>query len=387
MAKENQDGQEKTEDATSKRLADMKKKGQVPRSQELKVMVTTMIGVIAVFMLGGHFARGFEAIYTDSFQLTKYDTETPDAVFEHLSRAYDDTFWLMLPYFIVMLVAAFFGNILIGGFVLSKMKLKPKFSNMSPMKGLKRMFGSEGLVNLLKSVLKAALIGGATTFLLMAYLADFIHLAEIDIDAAMAKMLNMIGWFAMLITATLIIVALIDVPYQLHKHKSESKMTKQEVKDERKQTEGSDETKKRVRQVQFQQAQQRMMQAVPDADVIITNPTHFAVAIRYDEETMAAPIVIAKGADQIAKHIRDIGEHNQVTIVEAPMLARAVYFTTEIDQPIPSALYLAVARLLAYVYQLNASPFEQRDDSRVVNQFDVPEEMQFDESGKRRDET
>jgi flagellar biosynthetic protein FlhB len=383
MAKENQDGQEKTEDPTGKRLSDMKKKGQVPRSQELKVMVTTMIGVVAIFILGGHFARGFSAIYEDSFQLTKADTETPQAIFIHLSQAYDDTFWLLLPYFIVMILAAFFGNILIGGFVLTKEKLKFKASNMSPLKGLKRMFGTEGLVNLLKSVLKAVLVGGATTMLMMAYLADFIHLAEIDVDAAMSKMLNMIGWFAMLVTSTLIIVALIDVPYQLYKHKSESKMTKQEVKDERKQTEGSDETKRRVRQVQFQRAQQRMMQAVPDADVIITNPTHFAVALKYDEENMGAPIVIAKGADQIAMHIRDIGKHHQVTIVEAPMLARAIYFTTDIDHPIPAGLYLAVARLLAYVYQLQASPFERRNDDKVRHQWDVPDEMRFDANGKK----
>jgi len=386
MAKENADGQEKSEEATSKRLADMQKKGQVPRSQELKVMVTTMIGVITIFILGGYFTSGFEAIFVDSFQLTKADTETPDKVFEHLNRAYDDTFWLLIPYFIVMLIAAFWGNTLVGGFVFSKQKLKPKFSNMSPIKGLKRMFGTEGMVNLLKSVLKATLVGWATTLLLMVYLADFIHLAEIDVNAAMAKMLDMLGWFSILVTATLIIVALIDVPYQLIKHKNESKMTKQEVKDERKQTEGSDETKRRVRQVQFQQAQRRMMQEVPNADVIITNPTHFAVAVRYDEAQMAAPIVVAKGVDQIALHIREIGENNQVTIVEAPMLARAIYFTTDIDQPIPQTLYLAVARLLAYVYQLEANPYGKRDDERVVKQWDIPDEMRFDADGKHPDD-
>ncbi len=384
MAKENEDGQEKTEEATPQRLQKMKDKGQVPRSQELKVMVTTMIGVVTIFILGGHFAAGFQSVYENSFKLTKADMGESKAIFGHLSQAYDDTFWLLLPYFVVMILAAFFGNTLIGGFVISKEKLKFKASNMSPLKGIKRMFGTEGLVNLLKSVLKATLVGGATTMLLMFYLADFVHLSEIDIDAAMSKMLNMIGWFAMLVTSTLIIVALIDVPYQLFKHKRDSKMTKQETKDERKQTEGSDETKRRVRQVQFQRAQQRMMQEVPNADVIITNPTHFAVALKYDEAAMAAPIVIAKGADQVAVHIRDIGEHNHVTIVEAPMLARAIYFTTDIEQPIPAGLYLAVAKLLAYVYQLQVSPFEKRDDEKVREQWQVPDDLRFDANGKQQ---
>ena len=177
---------------------------------------------------------------------------------------------------------------------------------------------------------------------------------------------------------------MIDIPYQMHKFKSESKMTKQEVKDDRKQSEGSDETKRRLRQVQFEAAQRRMMEEVPKADVIITNPLHFAVALRYDEDVMAAPVVVAKGADLIAHRIREIGEEHRITIVEAPMLARAVYFTTDLNQPVPAGLYLAVAKLLAYVYQLEATPFDIRDDDKVRDQWQVPEDMQFDANGKKQ---
>ncbi len=383
MAAENQDGQEKTEEATPTRLKKMRDEGQVPRSQELKTMAMTLMGAALIFLLGSHFADGLFTIYTDSFSLSKADTEVPEAVFIHLSKATDDTLWMMAPYFAAMIITAIFANTLLGGFVISRKKIKPKFSNMSPIKGVKRMFGKDGLVNLLKSVLKAVLVGGATTLLLMYYLADFVQLSKIDVEAAVVKMLTMLGWFSLLVSLTLVIIALIDVPYQLFKFKRDSKMTKQEVKDDRKQTEGSDQTKARVRQVQLQMAQQRMMEEVPKADVIITNPTHFAVALRYDEDDMSAPIVVAKGADLIAKHIRDIAEHNRVTMVEAPMLARAIYFTTDLNQPIPVGLYLAVAKLLAYVYQVQASPFDIRDDDQVRDQWQVPEDMQYDESGRK----
>ena len=385
MAAENKDGQEKTEDATAQRLQKMRKEAQVPRSQELKTMAMSLMGAALIFLMGSHFADGLLTVYADSFRLTKTDTETPAAIFLHLSKAADDTWWMMLPYFVAMVITAFFANTLLGGFVISSKKLKPKFSNMSPMKGIKRMFGTDGAVNLLKSILKAVLVGGATTLLLMYFLADFIQLSKIDIEAAIVKMLTMLGWFTLLISLTLVVLTLIDVPYQLFKFKRDSKMTKQEVKDERKQTEGSDETKGRIRQMQMQQAQRRMMEEVPNADVIITNPLHFAVALRYDEDDMAAPIVVAKGADLIAMNIRKVGEHNRVTIVEAPLLARAIYFTTDLNQPIPAGLYLAVAKLLAYVYQVQASPFDIRDDDRVREQWEVPDELKFDASGKKLD--
>ena len=385
MAAENKDGQEKTEDATAQRLQKMRKEAQVPRSQELKTMAMSLMGAALIFLMGSHFADGLLTVYADSFRLTKTDTETPAAIFRHLSKAADDTWWMMLPYFVAMVITAFFANTLLGGFVISSKKLKPKFSNMSPMKGIKRMFGTDGAVNLLKSILKAVLVGGATTLLLMYFLADFIQLSKIDIEAAIVKMLTMLGWFTLLISLTLVVLTLIDVPYQLFKFKRDSKMTKQEVKDERKQTEGSDETKGRIRQMQMQQAQRRMMEEVPNADVIITNPLHFAVALRDDEDDMAAPIVVAKGADLIAKNIRKVGEHNRVTIVEAPLLARAIYFTTDLNQPIPAGLYLAVAKLLAYVYQVQASPFDIRDDDRVREQWEVPDELKFDASGKKLD--
>ena len=384
MAKENKDGQEKTEDATGKKLDDMRKKGQVPRSQELKTLIVTMTGAVLIIMLAGDFSQGLEEVFTQGFTVSKEDTSSNEVILSRFSDAIDTTFWMLLPYFLGLIVAAYYGNTLLGGFVISGDKMKPKFSNMSPAKGLKRMFGKDGLVKLGVSLLKVILIGGVTYFLLAFFIDDFLGLVNKTTHIAIHDMLSMLGDFTLAITATLIIIAAIDVPYQIYKHKTESKMTKQEVKDERKQTDGSDEVKGKIRQMQYQRAQQRMMDEVPNADVIITNPTHFAVALRYDDAEMGAPIVLAKGADQVAQHIREIGEFNRVTIVEAPMLARAIFFTTEIDEAIPAGLYLAVAKLLAYAYQLEVSPFDIRDDDRVRDQWEVPEDMKFDTSGKKQ---
>ncbi len=386
MAKENQDGQEKTEDPTSQRLQKMRDEAQVPRSQELKTMALTVLGTALIFVMGSFFGKRFSEIFANNFTLSKTDLASNNAIFIHLSDAANATVWMMLPYLSAMVVMAVISNILMGGFVISKKKLKPKLSNMSPLKGFKRMFGKDGVVNLVKSVLKVILIGGTSALLIQVYIGDFINLSKVNVEEGIVEMLIMIGWFALLLSLAMVILALIDIPYQLHKFKEDSKMTKQEVKDDRKQSEGSDETKVRIRQMQFQAAQRRMMQEVPNADVIITNPLHFAVALVYDENEMAAPVVVAKGADLIAHRIREIGEENRVTIVEAPMLARAIFFTTDLNEPIPAGLYLAVAKLLAYVYQIEASPFDIRDDDKVRDQWQVPEDMQFDTRGRKAQE-
>lgn len=386
MAKENQDGQEKTEEPTAQRLQKMRDEGQVPRSQELKTVALTVLGTALIFVMGSFFGQRFSEVFTANFSLTKADLASNNAIYVHLIDAAHATVWMMFPFLLAMFIMAIISNILMGGFVISKKKIKPKFSNMSPLKGFKRMFGKEGIVNLVKSVLKVVLIGGTSAFLIQVYIGDFINLSKENVEAGMVDMLTMIGWFALLLSAAMIILALIDIPYQLHKFKEDSKMTKQEVKDDRKQSEGSDETKVRIKQMQFQAAQRRMMDEVPNADVIITNPLHFAVALVYDEDEMAAPVVVAKGADLIAHRIREIGEEHRVTIVEAPMLARAIFFTTDLNQPIPAGLYLAVAKLLAYVYQIEASPFDIRDDDKVRDQWEVPQDMQFDARGKRPQE-
>jgi flagellar biosynthetic protein FlhB len=231
---------------------------------------------------------------------------------------------------------------------------------------------------LLKSMGKFLLVGAATVLLLDVWAEDLLLLGDMDINVALKEGMSMVGWSAVLIASTLIVLAMIDVPFQIWQFKRDLKMTQQELRDELKETEGKPEVKNRIRKTQMEMAQRRMMEAVPNADVIVTNPTHYAVALRYDAERMVAPIVVAKGKNLIAANIRQLGEAHQVPQVEAPMLARAIFFSTELQQAIPAALFLAVAQLLAYVFQLRAYREVGGDIPSAPNEYPVPEDYRHD---------
>ncbi|MGD2116909.1 MAG: flagellar biosynthesis protein FlhB [Chromatiales bacterium] len=382
MAAENQDGQEKTEQATPKRQDKARKKGQVPRSKDLANSMFMVIAVVTLMMTEGVISDGFDSIFKLNFQLAREDVFDTSALVRNLADSIVMSLKLVAPFFAVMIVVAFLSNVPMGGFIFSMEPMKPKLEKFNILKGMKKFVSVNGLMELGKSFLKFVLIGGATYFLLAANIEDFLTLADMDPEDAEGKMLSLISWLVLIISSTLILIALFDVPYQKWKYKENLKMTKQEVKDENKSQENP-EIRRRIRQTQFDSHNKRMMEAVPSADVVITNPTHFAVALRYDQDEMAAPVVVAKGADLLAASIRRVAEEHEITIVESPPLARAIYFTTKLDQPIPSALYLAVAKLLAYVYELQASPFDIRDDDRVRDQWQVPDEMQFDTRGRK----
>ena len=243
---------------------------------------------------------------------------------------------------------------------------------------MKRLFSAKGLMELLKSMAKFVLVALATALLLKAWTGDLLHLGELNVQQALLQGLTMVGWASLILSSTLILMALIDVPFQLWQHRKDLKMTQQEVRDEMKQTEGKPEVKGRIRQMQREIAQRRMMEEVPKADVIVTNPTHYAVALRYNPEKMNAPLVVAKGKDLIAANIRKVAESIHVPLVEAPVLARAIYFNTELKQQIPAALFLSVAQLLAYVFQLRAYQEEGGDIPTPPQEYPVPQEYQHD---------
>lgn len=375
---ENQDGQEKSQEPTSKRLADARKKGQVPRSRELNTMALTLLGVATLMLLAGHFNQGFENQFRQHLVLSRADMFDPNAVLDHFVSAVQQAVGMLLPFFAVMVVVAVLASVALGGFNVSFESMQPKLSKLDPIKGLKRVFGPKGLMELLKSLAKFVLVGAVTALVLWSWKGDIIALGDKDIGVALPEGLQMIGWAAMLIGSTMILMALIDVPFQMWQHKKELKMTQQEVKDEFKQTEGRPEVKGRIRQMQREMAQARMMAEVPKADVIVTNPTHYAVALRYDPDSMRAPILIAKGRDLIAANIREVGDEHDIPRIEAPILARAIYFNTEIDQAIPAGLFLAVAQLLAYVFQLQAYQEQGGDIPQQPEEFPVPEELRHD---------
>jgi flagellar biosynthesis protein FlhB len=375
---ENQDGQEKSQEPTAKRIADARKKGQVPRSRELNTTAITVIGLVGMMAMAPRFTEGFHKLFEQQFALDRADIFDPNAMLGHLVNAIGDALLMLLPFFALMVGVALLSSIALGGFNVSFQAMQPKLSKLDPIKGMKRIFSVKGLMEMVKSLGKFVLVTVSTVVLLKAWAGDLIRLGDLGVEQSLGQAMNMVAWSALLLSSTLILMALIDVPFQLWQHKRDLKMTQQEVREEYKETEGKPEVKGRVRQMQREIAQRRMMAEVPQADVIVTNPTHYAVALRYDPERMQAPLVVAKGKNLIAANIREIGAAHQVPLVEAPVLARAIYFNTEINQQIPAALFLAVAQLLAYVFQLRAYHEGGGDIPQAPEEYPVPEELRHD---------
>ena len=375
---ENQDGQEKSQEPTAKRIADARKKGQVPRSRELNTTAITVIGLVGMMAMAPRFTEGFHKLFEQQFALDRADIFDPNAMLGHLVNAIGDALLMLLPFFALMVGVALLSSIALGGFNVSFQAMQPKLSKLDPIKGMKRIFSVKGLMEMVKSLGKFVLVAVSTVVLLKAWAGDLLRLGDLGVEQSLGQAMNMVAWSALLLSSTLILMALIDVPFQLWQHKRDLKMTQQEVREEYKETEGKPEVKGRIRQMQREIAQRRMMAEVPQADVIVTNPTHYAVALRYDPERMQAPLVVAKGKNLIAANIREIGATHQVPLVEAPVLARAIYFNAEINQQIPAALFLAVAQLLAYVFQLRAYHEDGGDIPQPPEEYPVPEELRHD---------
>ncbi|MEJ2456142.1 MAG: flagellar biosynthesis protein FlhB [Candidatus Thiodiazotropha sp.] len=375
---ENQDGQEKTEQPTAKRLDDARRKGQVPRSRELNTMVVTMIGVVSLVAMSRSLGSSLSQMMSERFVLTREEIFDVNSMLANLTQGIAEAFLGLSPFFLLVLAAAIFSSVVLGGISFSSEALVPKLEKLSPLKGFKRMFSARGLMELVKAMAKFLLIGGITVLLLYNTLGKYLALHGMDLDQAVSHLNGLIGWSVILLASSLILVAAIDVPFQLWDHKRQLKMTRQELRDEMKDTEGRPEIKSRIRQLQREMAQRRMMEQVPKADVIVTNPTHYAVALSYDPERMHAPKLVAKGADLIAANIRQVAQEHKVPLVESPMLARAIYFHTEIDAYIPAGLYLAVAKLLAYVFQLRTYRSKGGGRPRMPDDLPVPEEYRHE---------
>ncbi len=355
MAQENEDGQEKTEQATPKRLEEARKKGQVPRSRELTTMAMLIMAAVTLMATGKSMVEQMSDVMRLGLSVERAKVLDPWAVIEIFGAAITQGLLLMTPFLLVMVATALAAPVALGGWAFSGQALAFKTEKLNPLKGLKRIFAARGLVELLKALAKFLLIGGVGAILLMHYMPELMGLGRESVGAGMAHAGDILLKSFIVLSASLILIAAIDVPFQIWDHAKNMKMTRQEVKDEHKNTEGKPEVKARVRQMQHEIAQRRMMEAIPDADVVITNPTHFAVALRYDADNMGAPIVVAKGVELVASQIRTVATANKVPLFEAPPLARALYYSTEIDHEVPSGLYLAVAQILAYVFQLKAS--------------------------------
>lgn len=352
MAEESENGQEKTEQPTSKKLADAKKKGQVPRSKELNSMTTMVFGSMGLLFMGAFMLAHISAIMKQGFTLSRAEVFDHSAIFEKFEFAVIEAFTGIAPFLVLMTVTAIFTPLLLGGWSFSLESMAFKGDRINPIKGLKRIFSSNGLMELVKAIAKFLVVSVVAVTYMWAKSDDLLSLGVQPLSVALSHGVYLLGMGFLVVSSALIFISAIDVPFQLWDHAKKLKMTLQEVRDEMKDTEGKPEVKSKVRQLQQEMAHRRMMDAVPDADVIITNPTHYAVALKYKHEKMAAPLVVAMGRDLIALRIREIADQHEIEIFEAPPLARALYAHSEINQEIPAQLFFAVAQVLAFVYQL-----------------------------------
>jgi flagellar biosynthetic protein FlhB len=351
---ENENAQEKTEEPTPKKLEDARKKGQIARSKELATALLLLASAVALIAVGSYIASAMYEIFKRSFTLSRDETYDLNHMFQLLEMSVMESAGPLIGFMIISLIGGVYGSIAMGGYNFSWEAAGPKASKMSPLKGFKRMFGTDAIVELLKGIAKVLVVFFMAYIALLVFKDEALHLDIELYPMNLFHAMNMIEWAFLLLCTAMIPIALIDVPYQSHKHNEEMKMTLQEVKDERKNAEGDPMVKSRVRRLQYQAAANRMMQDVPKADVIVTNPTHFSVAIQYEQDGSRAPVMVAKGLDELAMHIRKIGKAHKVPIIESPALARAIYYSTEVNHEVPQKLFMAVAQILAYVYQLKA---------------------------------
>ncbi len=373
---EEQQGQERTEEPTPRRLEKAREEGQIPRSRELTSMVLVTVGAATLLMVFPGSTRQMGELMTRAFQMAA----RPDAnMYTILETALDTGLTAALPFLVAVTVLGALSMIVPGGTVLSAKALAFKGNRISPIAGFKRMFSIKSVMELAKSIAKFVLIAGMSTLALSWFLDGMLALGGRTVESAIAGSVQYVGVALLLIGTSLVLVAAVDVPFQVAQHKKQLKMTKQEVKDELKDSEGKPEVRSRIRQLQQEISRRQMLTQVPEADVIITNPEHFSVALKYDGEAMGAPLVLAKGADHMALRIREIGAANDVPQIRVPPLTRAIYYSTEVGEEIPAPLYVAVAKVLAYVYQLDLYRRGRVKQAPVLGAVDVPDEFAVDE--------
>jgi flagellar biosynthetic protein FlhB len=348
------DSSEKTEDPTGKKLDDARKKGQLARSRELSTTLVLVVSAFMFLMVGGWIAESVFKLTQRMFVLSRDETYDTTHMFAAWGEAFSSIAAPVLVYMVVAMIAGIYGSIALGGFNFTWEGAKFKGNKMNPLSGFKRMFGTNGLVELIKSIAKVVVIIGMAITALLFFQDEALHLDMEVYPSNLFHAMDMLKWAFLMLVCGMIPIVAIDVPYQMYKHNEEMKMSKQEVKDEHKNAEGDPMVKGRIRRLQYQAATKRMMQDVPKADVVVTNPTHYSVAIKYDESGHRAPVVVAKGADELAMHIRKIATANDVPLIPSPVLTRAIYYSTEVDEEIPNGLFMAVAQVLAHVYQLKA---------------------------------
>lgn len=345
---------EKTEAASPRRLEKAREEGQIARSRELGTFMMLAVGVGAIWAGGGTIYKGLSGVLRNGLAFDQRVVADPGVMVEQAVNGFGHALMVILPIFGLLAVIAVLSSVLLGGIVISGKPLSPNFSKLSLFAGLKRMFSAQTVVELIKALAKAMLVGGVAVWILWRYHDDMLGLMHVAPSAALTKALSLVAMCRAFIVASLLVIVLLDVPWQIWSHLKKLRMSKEDVRQEHKESEGDPHTKARIRQQQRQAARRRMMSEVPKADVVATNPTHYAVALKYEEDKNGAPRVLAKGTGLIAAKIRELAAEHRIPTLEAPPLARALHQHVELGQEIPAELYTAVAEVLAWVFQLRS---------------------------------
>ncbi len=375
---EGDSSQEKTEEATPRKLEKARDEGQIPRSRDLTTSAILLAGTIGLTIFGEFISTRLADIIRYNFSFDREVAYDTNAMVVHLAASFYDGLIALVPLFIILLVASIVGPIALGGWLMSAKAMAPKMSRMNPGAGLKRMFGFKALVELGKALGKVLVVLCLAIVLLISLQHEMLALAYLEVIPGIVRSLEISAWAAIALSASTLIIAAIDVPFQIFEHAKKLKMSMQDIKDEHKDTEGKPEVKGRIRQLQREMANNRQLADVPEADVVITNPTHYSVALKYDPDNMNTPVLLAKGGDHLALKIREIAKAHDVEIIESPMLARAIFHTTEVESEIPGGLYVAVAQVLAYVFQLRNFRDGKGDKPQYPSNVTVPYDMRYD---------
>jgi flagellar biosynthetic protein FlhB len=352
MSNEETDDAQKTEDPTPKRLEEGRKRGQVALSREINNWIMLLTATILIGFAAGNVMGGLSDHMRLYLERAHDMPGSADGIAFMLSGAFKEVLSILALPFIVLAVAAFIAPFIQVGPLFAPEVIKPDFSKISPMKGFKRLFSLRSIMEFVKGILKISLISVVGVIILYPFYGRIDHMVGLPLPLMLDELLTLVIRLMIGVLVALIVVAVIDLLFQRSDHTKKMRMTKQELKDEYKQTEGDPHIKARLRSLRQERARQRMMAAVPDADVIITNPTHYSIALKYDPEFMEAPQCVAKGADDVALRIREVAKEHDIVIYEEPPLARVLFDLVDIDDFIPQEHYQAVAKIISYVFKL-----------------------------------
>ncbi|MDQ7733185.1 flagellar biosynthesis protein FlhB [Halomonas sp. SpR1] len=373
---DNDSDQEKTEEATPRRKEKAREEGQVARSRELNTFLLLLGGVVGLYSMGGMLYDQLGAVMEQAFLFERRQAMESTPMLVNALDLGQRTLFAMIPLFLLLVIIALVAPGLMGGWLISAKSMQPKFSKLDPIKGVKRILSTQALIELAKAIAKSVLVGGVAATFLYFNIGKFMALMDQPIQQALTNALSMAAQAAGLMVLVLIVVILIDVPFQLWDNAKKLRMSQEEVKREHKESEGDPHVKARIRQQQQAMARGRMMSKVPEADVIITNPTHYAIALTYQEGSMGAPRLVAKGADAVAARIREIGEEAGVPRLEAAPLARALYHHVDLEAEVPAELYTAVAEVMAWAYRLKQVAKQGGEVPPTPDNLPVPPEME-----------